>query len=788
MKKLIIFAAAAVLLTACSSNEELNVVTDSQETENGILFDVYTQRAQSRAGIDSTVTTATLQSGRHSANGFGVFAYHTNNSTYDADNSVINFMYNTQVTYKDGQWVYEPVKFWPNQYGQDATSTDYDFVSFFAYAPWVKVNAQRGVPSVADGEAEQNILIGAFKAEKMAELIVKNEQFDELIDISGLTYLQLYCLLKNYITDDNQFNEEAATVALQKEYNNQIQNLNITQLIPNAQTGDPYIKYVVDTKPMTSVDLLWGVAADDNGFAGMSDQQESVSGGNAFINLSKQSGVNEKVKWNFKHALARLNVQISTVIDAATDGTGTSATLNDDETKIYLRSIKFNGFTNKGMLNLHSADAASAAAAKPMWFAYDGTSQVDNGITFYDGLKDGREGTNNNLQATELPQGLNPSLIEWRPFLLEDDGAGQIKVGSTDYFWDDKNDGILETPANLFAGAKSVEQPIFVIPTGNELEVGIEYDIQTRINNLAGVLSDGITHGRTVENFITQTVKDADGNPLVIEAGKSYTVKIYLGLTSVKFDVIVTPWKDNDTDYDIPAADDDDPSGDDPSGDDDDDTPVDIEVDEYTASGTIDGVPFGPTNVALDTQDPYFVFSMDGTRYAVMKEGAKTNTRLPLYIDKTGSSDFQLLTDDYIIFKEPTTALNATKKALSYSYEDYSYNGTFGTPETQDAAGNVVLTYTARTPFDGTQVMNDLARMLGALYRANGGDVNSLTWNSNDFNWDETTTEPTNLKGSNWRNAGGTLVSQIVAAYNATPFTQLTLGTNLGQNITIQIQ
>lgn len=628
MKKLIIFAAAAVLLTACSSNEELNVVTDSQETENGILFDVYTQRAQSRAGIDSTVTTATLQSGRHSANGFGVFAYHTNNSTYDADNSVINFMYNTQVTYKDGQWVYEPVKFWPNQYGQDATSTDYDFVSFFAYAPWVKVNAQRGVPSVADGEAEQNILIGAFDAEKMAELIVKSEEFDELIDISGLTYLQLYCLLKNYITDDNQFNEEAATVALQKEYNNQIQNLNITQLIPNAQTGDPYIKYVVDTKPMTSVDLLWGVAADDNGFAGMSDQQESVSGGNAFINLSKQSGVNEKVKWNFKHALARLNVQISTVIDAATDGTGTSATLNDDETKIYLRSIKFNGFTNKGMLNLHSADAASAAAAKPMWFAYDGTSQVDNGITFYDGLKDGREGTNNNLQATELPQGLNPSLIEWRPFLLESDGAGQIKVGSTDYFWDDKNDGILETPANLFAGAKSVEQPIFVIPTGNELEVGIEYDIQTRINNLAGVLSDGITHGRTVENFITQTVKDADGNPLVIEAGKSYTVKIYLGLTSVKFDVIVTPWKDNDTDYDIPVADDDDDdSGDDDSGDD----ATDL-VAGTTYTVTIQKTSGVETyNVSLIDATDYWHFVIYGRTHRVSKSGAKLGEPISLY-------------------------------------------------------------------------------------------------------------------------------------------------------------
>ena len=40
-----------------------------------------------------------------------------------------------------------------------------------------------------------------------------------------------------------------------------IQKYNIISVNKNNATGDPIIKYVVDTDPATSVDLLFGVAA-----------------------------------------------------------------------------------------------------------------------------------------------------------------------------------------------------------------------------------------------------------------------------------------------------------------------------------------------------------------------------------------------------------------------------------------------------------------------------------------------------------------------------------------------
>lgn len=56
--------------------------------------------------------------------------------------------------------------------------------------------------------------------------------------------------------------------------------------------------------------------------------------------------------------------------------------------------------------------------------------------------------------------------------------------------------------------------------------------------------------------------------------------------------------------------------------------------------------------------------------------------------------------------------------------------------------------------------MNDTARFLGALYRANNGLVSKLTYKDVEYTWNSE--EP--LKGSNWENAeGATLVSVIVA-------------------------
>ena len=160
MKKLFFFAVTATIFAACSNDELATQEANLESQEVPVNFDVYTQRAVTRAGLAGGVTTgtpntygvttATLQTGRHKDAGFGVFAYFTNNGDYDANTSTPNFMYNEQVTYYAAgtlaQWTYEPVKYWPNEFGDAAQSDDLDKVSFFAYAPYIDVNATTGTP------------------------------------------------------------------------------------------------------------------------------------------------------------------------------------------------------------------------------------------------------------------------------------------------------------------------------------------------------------------------------------------------------------------------------------------------------------------------------------------------------------------------------------------------------------------------------------------------------------------------------------------------------------------
>lgn len=317
----------------------------------------------------------------------------------------------------------------------------------------------------------------------------------------------------------------------------QSQKLNITQLNRNTTTGDPIVKYVVDTRPSSSVDLLWGVASADAARDYIGMDGETQSAGNCFLNLTKQDGVNKKLKWNFKHALAKLNIQIIADVDEITPDGETTTTALASGTTVWLRSITLNGLATRGALNLHSEDvnytdpATAIAAAYPNWLDYDGSRElIFEGITFYDGLKDGKEGTTNNIQKNESPTGLNHIIIQ----------QDALSTGvPTDAF------------VNLFDGAQNEEDGIFIIPSDEPMDITIEYDVETEDPSLPGVLADGKTHGISIKNKITKTA--VFGPTVNIEPGKFYTVKLYLGLESVKFDAEVTAIIDaGSTDVELP--------------------------------------------------------------------------------------------------------------------------------------------------------------------------------------------------------------------------------------------
>ena len=554
MKKVLFFAAAAAMMAACSNSDELEglqVQENNQETP--VNFDVYAGKAATRSGLpggyDATnsygLTTATLQTGRHAAAGFGVFGFYTSNSEYDTNSSTPNFMYNQQVKYNEAKtsWTYEPVKYWPNEFGNAAVSDDVDHVTYFAYAPWQKVTVNTGVPVLPD------LTNDADPAKKFLDDYKNALEDDKVAELLGYAD---YTAMKAALGDAaaaaavSDF-KDAQETALKERLSDQ--KLNITQMTRNTATGDPVIKYVVDMHPNSSVDLLWGVAADSNfkGMLGKDDKPTStVKAGDPYIDLTKQGDVAGKVKWNFKHALARLNVQICTVVDKPTPGAGTIEIGTegngkvDNATKVWLRSIKFtNGFAQKAALNLNSdpvaatitADADRVKAALPKWLDYDGSSELTfEDVILFDGLKDGKEGTANNLQKSEVPTGINPILTQTS----------------------NSNAGVPIKLTNLFDGSLTADDPIYVIPDPNQTEpmfITVDYDIETADKRLSTKLSDNVTFGSAITNVITKSTG------LTILPGYAYVVKIYLGIESVKFDVDVKPWvvATDGTEVELPA-------------------------------------------------------------------------------------------------------------------------------------------------------------------------------------------------------------------------------------------
>lgn len=424
-------AAGALLLGACTAKEQQ---PEAKAAPEAVSFDAYLNRGvATKAGTAGELVLDNLKN-----EGFGVFGYYTNDVLY-SQAFLPNFMYNEWVYFyhPDNIWQYDYPKYWPNEFGSNAESENVDRVSFFAYAPYVEVDASTGL-----------------------------------------------------VTGD--------------------QTYGITKVTRATDSGDPKVSYLASFTPAQCVDLCWGVAAADlTAGLGTPDGTNNVSKDDPFLNVAKLPA-NTPVKYSFKHALAALNVQIDAVIDAQDDPTWTNGA-----TRIYVRSVTFQGFATEGQLNLNSSYNT------PLWKNYDGNGTVSTApVTVYDGRRDGREATS--AAATELPVGLNPVIIQ------KDGLATQ--------------DGVTATAVNLFNDATDAT-PVYVVPNDDALRVTIVYDVETQDPDvLSTYLADGTTHGSVIENVITQVVKDGTGAEIIMEAGKKYTLKLHLGMVSAQFSATVSDW------------------------------------------------------------------------------------------------------------------------------------------------------------------------------------------------------------------------------------------------------
>jgi hypothetical protein len=527
MKKLFLFVAATAVFAACSETEVLDqAVVNQQAIENdgAVKFDVYAQRGLTRGGGYSGDITNKTIAGKDK--GFGVFAFYTDNEKYSST-ARPNFMYNQKVWFEGDSatfgtlWKYEPVKYWPNEYGNAAISDAIDYVTFFAYAPWTEVAPTTGKIVVPDS------IVSADSIQKW-------------------------------------------------------QTKNIISVNSNTTQGDPIVKYVVDTDPGTSVDLLWGVAAQqaDSLYTAI-DGKEGTEKANAdveitpglpFIDLVKPNNpVSDRLVFNLKHALAKVKVTIDYIADQPTPLNGTfdkdtyglgkdingndsvpspvSEIIDSLKTRIFVRSFSIDGWATEGALNLNNTEPGV-----PLWKDIDGSKDLSfNTVTFFDGLKDNKEGTANNIQKSETPTGLNPTIIE--NYALTDTMTAQA-AETAGYGKDSiifraggKNHGVpsyQEGSVLLFGGDDTANGGYFyVIPRNADEDVNVKivYDVQTIDQNLAGLLSDGVTHGSNIENVISKEAIFGQG--VDFEPGYQYWIKIHIGMTSVKIEATVEPWIDN---------------------------------------------------------------------------------------------------------------------------------------------------------------------------------------------------------------------------------------------------
>ena len=304
----------------------------------------------------------------------------------------------------------------------------------------------------------------------------------------------------------------------------------ITGFSRNTTAGDPIVKYIASFDPSKSVDLCWGVVGTSETSWSKIDGStaQSMTAGLPWLNVEHPMVIDQRLKFTFKHALSQLNVQIDADPDlSAHNGEAELAA----GTKVYVRSISFTGIAMQGALNLNNSVSNSAT-----WLDYSGTTDLPYGqsVTIKDGRRDGREGTNGAEANNETPRGLNSAIIQ--------------KYEETS--------GVTHELQNLFqpqtvipasddahyadSVAKALAEPVYVIPTGETMSVTIVYDIETASENLSSYLSDGSTHGVSVENRITKTVEFNGGG---LESGKRYTLMLHLGMNSVKFDANVSDWQ-----------------------------------------------------------------------------------------------------------------------------------------------------------------------------------------------------------------------------------------------------
>ncbi len=542
MKKILFFAAAAVaMLTGCSQSDDLvTAPTVQQNTEdNAIQFGTYMGKiATTRAVVNKTYTAGPIETSTLPTARFGVFAYLTQSdysNTAPTTSLAPNFMYNQEIQYDDaigtGAWTYSPVKYWPN--GTDAGNTSGNpsntaadntsgtgnqfgkKLSFFAFAPFM-TTATFGTAGTGTAGTNYPTAIG------------ENTNY------------------KTVASPDN----------------------GIVAMTTNTFTGNVWVKYLLkQADEDKAVDLLWGTNGKttyneaDNSDPTLADLGEGYN-----MNLTKQAN-NEKVKFLFKHALAKIQggeksgtdanldaastkYGISVKLDVdGNDGDGQNAFLGSafDATKtlVTVKSVKIQDRATAKTAGYTTATETTNDLWKDGWF------NIETGTWDYTGAQ--QNATLNITIQNDKTQDVTNSGSSYtlNPLIRENTASPAVK-NATGVAWNkDANsstDGYTGGASGVTVAAQSLYADEFVpgvmlFPDkAQDIYVTIDYIVRTADANLA----TGYTE---VEQVITNKVTLPAA---ALKSNQVFKLILHLGLTSVKFEAVVADWQTK-SDSDIDA-------------------------------------------------------------------------------------------------------------------------------------------------------------------------------------------------------------------------------------------
>lgn len=194
----VVWITVGLLLTGCTAGDDGGGGSTPQTTQpEAVSFSTDLGSKSSRVTTGTINNTEAL---KKVGEGFGVFAYLTDDKTWAeakaADLSKFKnfFMQNQQVTWgvqwvddkgdtdpandkNQYDWVYYPLKYWPNYTDNNNTTPGARRVSFFAYAPWADASAspEAGVIDyVRDGDRLPHVIYKLGAPNQQVDLLWAN--------------------------------------------------------------------------------------------------------------------------------------------------------------------------------------------------------------------------------------------------------------------------------------------------------------------------------------------------------------------------------------------------------------------------------------------------------------------------------------------------------------------------------------------------------------------------------------------------------------------------------------